>query len=61
MKNGNGTYYYKTKLKYIGHYVNNKKQGLGQLLNHDNSLAYKGIFKNGLPNGKGTGVTQNGV
>ena len=31
------------------------------LFNSDNSLAYKGIFKNGLPNGKGMATTKGGV
>jgi hypothetical protein len=61
MKNGYGIYYYNTKLRYEGHYIYNQKEGSGKLFNSDNTLAYKGIFKNGLPNGKGTGVTQQGV
>lgn len=29
------------------------KSGYGALLNYDNTVAYEGEWKNGLPNGKG--------
>lgn len=33
----------------------------GTLFNYDNTVAYKGLFKNGLPNGKGTAISKNGT
>ncbi len=34
---------------------------IGTLFNYDNTVAYKGLFKNGLPNGKGTAISKNGT
>lgn len=31
------------------------------LFNNDKTIAYKGIFKNGMPNGKGIATSNSGV
>lgn len=48
-------------MRYEGWYVHNKKEGEGKLFNNDNTIAYKGIFKNGMPNGKGIATSKNGT
>ena len=37
----------------MGDYVKGLKQGEGTIFNEDNTIAYCGQWKNGLPNGKG--------
>ena len=53
-KHGEGTYTFKNGLKYVGEYVNGKKQGRGIIYNSDESVGYDGQWKNNLPHGVGT-------
>ncbi len=41
--------------------MHNKKEGEGKIINHDGTIAYKGVFKNGMPNGKGTATSKTGM
>lgn len=52
-KHGKGTYRFNSKIKYVGDYVRGVKEGEGTVYNEDNSIAYSGGWKGGLPNGKG--------
>ena len=46
--------------KYVGQYVNNKIEGIGQYTNHMNNT-YKGQWKNNQKNGNGTFTWNNGA
>ena len=59
-KHGKGTYFYTNKLKYVGCYKNGEKDGNGVIYNRDDTVAYDGEFKNGLPHGKGKKRNKNG-
>jgi hypothetical protein len=52
-KNGKGTYRYNSGIRYVGDYVRGLKEGEGTIYNEDNTVAYSGQWKTGLPNGKG--------
>ena len=60
MKHGKGEYFYVDQLRYIGDYENNQKSGYGVLYNCDETIAYEGHWKNGLPDGKGFSYDLNG-
>lgn len=58
IKDGKGEYVATNGVRYVGDYRGDKKEGEGVLYNYDNSICYKGEFKNGLPHGKGTSFTK---
>lgn len=58
-KNGKGSYLYKDGTKYVGHFVNELKEGDAEVSYCDGSC-FKGQFKNSKKNGKGKFVYSNG-
>ena len=40
-------------MRYQGDYKNNLKNGKGQIVNDDGSIAFSGIFVNNMPEGSG--------
>jgi hypothetical protein len=49
LRNGLGTLYYPNGSKYIGEYKNNQKNGNGKLISYNNTMNFKGIFKDDEP------------
>ena len=46
---GNGKYIYDNGEIYVGHFINNKREGMGKLFNKDRKVKYEGKFLNDEP------------
>lgn len=59
-KQGEGFYKSANGTKYRGSYVRNKREGKGTIYNNDDTIAYRGQLKNGLPHGEGEVTAEEG-
>lgn len=59
-KEGKGTFYYTSGLKYEGEYKNDVHEGYGKIIGKSKQIVFEGEFHNGLPHGKGKVPGENG-
>lgn len=57
-KHGEGFYKSTNGTKYRGSYFLNQRSGKGIIYNNDDTIAYQGELKNGLPHGEGEVIGQ---